>query len=151
MRNLTHRFAEHKGKSVRTGRPLSHPSHSAIRDHSLHADHPFTIADFGILSTVRSPKDTKLLESIYIKHFSPSLNNQASSYPLQILKWDFPSEASGQIELDFPFIAFNVVTLVRPSPVCRLDLFSLFLVWMNYFSFRLDVCNCVLPYLSKCF
>jgi len=32
---LRHRILEHKGKSVRTGLPLSNPSFSAIREHSF--------------------------------------------------------------------------------------------------------------------
>ncbi len=39
-RNLTLRFAEHKGVSPRTGREISSPSHSMIREHSVTHKHP---------------------------------------------------------------------------------------------------------------
>ena len=85
-RNLTYRFAEHKGISVRTDRPLSHPPHSAIRDHAVVSGHPIEKCDFNILSKARSHHDIKLLESIYIKQRTPNLNSQGASIPLQILK-----------------------------------------------------------------
>ena len=52
-RNLTYRFAEHKGVSVRTDRPLSHPPHSAIWDHAVASSHPIERCDFNILSKAR--------------------------------------------------------------------------------------------------
>ena len=86
VRNLALRFSEHKGVSARTGRPLASPSFSAIRSHSLQSDHPFSINDFTILKRASQPTDTKLLEALYIKHLSPSLNNQITSVSLNIVK-----------------------------------------------------------------
>ena len=84
-RNLTLRIAEHRGVSPRTNRPLSHPSYSAIRTHTLNSQHPFPIDDFKILMKAQNANDTKLLESIFIKYAKPDLNNQTSSSPLHIL------------------------------------------------------------------
>ena len=86
VRNLTLRFSEHKGVSARTGRPLASPSFSAIRSHSLQFDHPFTINDFTILKRANQATDTKLLEALYIRHLSPTLNNQLTSCSLNIVK-----------------------------------------------------------------
>ena len=79
---LLHRILEHKGKSVRTGRLLSHPSPSAIRDHSHHFDHPFSSADFQILTTCHSRFDLVTSESLLINKLQPDLNNTASATPL---------------------------------------------------------------------
>ena len=86
VRNLSLRFAEHRGVSARTNKPISSPSHSAIRSHALESDHNFSIDDFKILASVRSPLDTKLLETLFIKHLSPELNNQDTSFELNVLK-----------------------------------------------------------------
>ena len=47
-RHLTARIAEHRGRSFRTGFPLSKPSYSAIREHSEASDHPIYPSDFTI-------------------------------------------------------------------------------------------------------
>ena len=84
-RNLTLRIAEHKGKSARTGALLSNPSFSPIRSHSLDKDHIITDDSFKILMKAIHPFDTKLLESLFIKHTKPELNHQTSSNQLLIL------------------------------------------------------------------
>ena len=83
-RHLISRICEHKGISFRTNRPLSNPSHSNIRQHAFNCDHPILTSNFSLLSKCPS-NDLKLLESIYIHKIVPSLNNQNSSCPLNIL------------------------------------------------------------------
>ena len=78
QRNLFLRTAEHRGLSARTGRPISSPSFSAIRTHSEHMNHPFSISDFKILHKARNSFDLIILESLYIKHLKPELNNYSS-------------------------------------------------------------------------
>ena len=85
-RHLISRICEHKGISFRTNRPLSNPSHSNIRQHAFNCDHPISTSNFSLLSKC-APNDLKLLESIYIQKIVPSLNNQNSSCPLNILNW----------------------------------------------------------------
>ena len=83
-RNISHRFAEHRGISVRTGRPQSSPVFSAIRMHAMNYDHNFSINDFKILDKGNSTLDIKLLEALYIKHTSPELNGKNGSNYLMI-------------------------------------------------------------------
>ena len=84
-RNLSLRIAEHKGRSPRTGAILSSPSFSQIRNHSLDEDHLINNDSFKILMKASHPFDTKILESLFIKHLKPELNNQHTSNQLLIL------------------------------------------------------------------
>lgn len=84
-RNLKLRIAEHGGVSVRTGNPISHPSFSQIRSHCQLNKHEFSEQDFKILSKVKLPSDTRILESVYIKHLKPEINNQTTSFQLSVL------------------------------------------------------------------
>jgi len=79
---LRHRISEHKGKSFRTGLPLSKPSFSAIREHSLQHSHPFSNTDFSILSSHSSRQDLITSESLLIKKMKPELNNITTATPL---------------------------------------------------------------------
>ncbi|XP_069970997.1 uncharacterized protein [Penaeus vannamei] len=79
---LRHRISEHKGKSFRTGLPLSKPSFSAIREHSLQHSHPFSNTDFSILSSHSSRQDLITSESLLIKKMKPELNNITTTTPL---------------------------------------------------------------------
>ena len=84
-RNLTLRFAEHKGVSARTGKPTTQPSFSQIRNHSQFNKHDFSENDFKILCKAQSPNDTRILESLFIKHMKPEINNQTTSLHLSIV------------------------------------------------------------------
>ena len=84
QRHLISRICEHKGISPRTSMPFSNPPFSNIREHALSFDHPIKVDNFSVLARCPS-HDLRLLESIFIHKFSPNLNNQASSFPLQIL------------------------------------------------------------------
>ena len=86
QRNLLLRFAEHSGKSARTGRPISNPFTSAIRKHSEQTHHHFNDTNFSILHKAKHDFDLPILESLYIKHTAPQLNLDASSYPLLTFK-----------------------------------------------------------------
>ena len=86
QRHLISRICEHKGISPRTSMPFSNPPFSNIREHALSFDHPIKVDNFSVLARCHS-HDLRLLESIFIHKFSPNLNNQASSFPLQILSW----------------------------------------------------------------
>ena len=81
---LRHRILEHRGLSIRTGFPLSKPSHSAIRDHSLAMDHPFTNQDFTILTLTCNRLDLVISESLFIGRMKPELNENLSSFNLSI-------------------------------------------------------------------
>ena len=85
-RNLTLRFAEHSGKSARTGRPISHPFNSSIRTHSERMNHPLDKSDFNIIHKARDSQDLPILESLYILHKKPELNCDSSSYQLLTFK-----------------------------------------------------------------
>ena len=82
---LRHRITEHRGLSIRTGFPLSRPSHSAIRDHSLTENHPFTNQDFKILTFASDRLDLVISESLLIKRMKPELNANSSAFELSLL------------------------------------------------------------------
>ena len=65
LRHLAARIAEHKGKSLRTGQPLSKPPFSAIRDHASAENHPISQNQFSILGSQRTDMDLRVLESLY--------------------------------------------------------------------------------------
>jgi len=79
---LRHRILEHKGKSFRTGLPLSKPSFSAIREHSQHHSHPFCNTDFRILSSHSSRPDLIISESLLIQRMKPELNHTTTATTL---------------------------------------------------------------------
>ena len=87
-RNLTLRFAEHCGKSARTGRPIAHPFNSSIRSHCEQKKHPLNIEDFKILHRARNELDLPTLESLYIQHLKPELNSDTSSVALYTFKYN---------------------------------------------------------------
>ena len=81
---LKHRILEHRGLSIRTEFPLVKPSHSAIRDHSLSSDHPFTNRDFEILTFASNRLDLVISESLMIRRLKPALNGNLSSFQLSL-------------------------------------------------------------------
>lgn len=76
---LRHRILEHKGRSFRTGLPLSRPSFLAIREHSHNHSHPFSNTDFNILATHSSRQDLIISESLLIRKMKPELNNSTTA------------------------------------------------------------------------
>jgi len=85
-RNLMMRYCEHKGVSYRTLRPLSSPTYSLIRDHSLKTNHVIKLDDFTILRKANDVIDLRILESLLIKEIKPKINNNESSATLYTLK-----------------------------------------------------------------
>ena len=79
-----HRYMEHLGRSFRTGYPLSKPSFSAIRQHSLENDHPFTNRDFKILTCAQNRLELIISESLLIRAMKPELNNTTSAFQLSL-------------------------------------------------------------------
>ena len=74
----------HMGVSHRTGSTLSNKEFSAIRNHSISCKHHIQYTDFKILALSQNSYSLPFLESLYIKHLSPNLNNTTSSVPLHI-------------------------------------------------------------------
>ena len=83
-RHLKTRIAEHKGLSNRTGKPITNPSHSSIRDHSLETGHELNSQNFKIIFRCNS-LDLKISESILINQNQPNFNNMETSTNLSIL------------------------------------------------------------------
>ena len=73
-RALKVRIHEHLGKSHRTGLYLNQMKFSAIRDHSLETDHPFSEKDFTIVARFNNSEDAILGEKILIGKQNPELN-----------------------------------------------------------------------------
>jgi len=76
------RYSSHQGVSFRTGRHLSNPENSSIRDHSEQSNHPFKIQNFSILDNVQPLIQLRTLESLYIYKCKPQLNDSQSAMPL---------------------------------------------------------------------
>ena len=83
-RHLHTRIAEHRGVSSRTGKLLTSPPNSNIRDHLVSSDHPIIAENFEIIATANK-YDIRIVESILIHKTKPTLNDQNSSIPLNIL------------------------------------------------------------------
>ena len=74
----------HMGISYRTGCTLAKKEFSAIRNHSISCKHKIQYNDFKILAQSQNSHSLPFLESLYIKHLSPNLNNTTTSVPLHI-------------------------------------------------------------------
>ena len=83
-RALHDRICEHMGISHRTGNTLTTPPFSSIREHSQLCSHQITSESFHIIGRCRIDENLLLLESVFIKHLKPSLNNTESAAPLHI-------------------------------------------------------------------
>ena len=76
------RIAEHMGVSVRTGRPLQAPNHSAIMEHHCITKHNISTNNFKILSKCNNNLyDLRTIESLYITKIKPNLN---SGLPIEL-------------------------------------------------------------------
>ena len=78
------RYHEHKGTSSRTGRMLTHPLNSSIRDHCDMCRCSFSLEDFNILFRGSNETEIRIAESIFIKTKAPQLNQESASFPLKI-------------------------------------------------------------------
>ena len=83
-RALRDRICEHIGVSYRTGGKLTDPKYSSIRAHSETCSHPINDQAFRIIGRCRKDENLRLLESVFIKHLKPNLNNTESAAPLHI-------------------------------------------------------------------
>ena len=78
------RRLEHLGRSIHTGRPITNPSFSNIREHAEQENHPLSQANFKIIRSMPDKTSLLIAESLHIKFNNPSLNNHATSFPLII-------------------------------------------------------------------
>ena len=78
-RNLFVRVAEHAGRSYRTGRILTVPPHSVVREHAERCHVPIRIANFKVLDSSSCSSDLRILESLHIHKRKPKLNIANSS------------------------------------------------------------------------
>ena len=87
IRTLQTRIMEHRGVSHRTGRPLTRPPQSAIREHSGICGGGCVISkdSFIILGSQNTTTDLRILESLYIHRLKPTLNEMASAFPLKVI------------------------------------------------------------------
>ena len=84
-RTLATRVAEHAGKSSRTGRALTTPPHSSVRERAETCGSPVTTNQFKILYFCNSNNDLCILESLYIYKLKAASNDSQSSHPLHIV------------------------------------------------------------------
>lgn len=85
VRSLRVRFCSHMGISHRTDKLLKTKEPSAIRSHAIACKADITLEDFSIIDRHNNETSLRILESIHIKKRRPTLNNDSSAYPLQIL------------------------------------------------------------------
>ena len=81
------RVCSHKGLSYRTLSKLSNPEPSMIGHHSKSCGSEITMNDFKILGTASCPADLRILESLYIKFLSPTLNKDVTAHPHLLVKF----------------------------------------------------------------
>ena len=85
IRAVHMRIADHRGRSFRTGKLISNPMQSAIREHSLKCSKTISPSDFSILGSDKGEIGLRIMESIYINTQKPSLNDKQSSFSLKII------------------------------------------------------------------
>ena len=85
-RNLYIRVHEHSGKSPRTGKMISCPSHSSILDHSIICNTKIDISKFKILEQISCKFSLRILESLYINKEKSKLNYMHSIIPLLVIR-----------------------------------------------------------------
>ena len=84
VRHFHKRISEHMGISGSTGKPISKPPFSNIRDHNQSSGHPISPNDFYILSPCSSSFELLVRESLLISKLKPLLNANLSSVPLTL-------------------------------------------------------------------
>ena len=84
-RVLRDRICEHMNVSNRTGNTLASEKYSSIREHSTKCSHPINDDSFRIIGRCRKGDDLRLLESVFIRHLKPNLNNTESAVALHII------------------------------------------------------------------
>ena len=82
---LFSRYHDHKGSSSRTGRTLSSPLYSNIRDHCENScECNFSIDDFSVIFKGSTETEIRIAESLLIRSKRPTLNQDSASYPLKL-------------------------------------------------------------------
>lgn len=82
-RQLRVRISEHRGRSIRTNRPLAKPPFSAIHKHSMEADHTIRVESFSVLASRANAMELPLLEALLTTQHRPSLASKET--PLELL------------------------------------------------------------------
>ena len=67
FRNFKTRMDDHIGQSSRTGRPLSQPSQSVVREHAEKCKFRLHYSHFAIVDVCKNISSLRILESLYIK------------------------------------------------------------------------------------
>ena len=83
-RNLKIRISEHMGISYRTNTPITTPSFSRIREHSMSCNHPIREQDFSIKFRANFTKDLRIAESLFILKEKPEINGNELATRLAI-------------------------------------------------------------------
>ena len=78
QRHLKTRISEHRGVSVRTGKPITRPAFSNIRDHAWDTDHRIIEDNFKIITKSTYNSDLSILEALAIHEHRPSLNEYSA-------------------------------------------------------------------------
>ena len=80
------RYHEHKGTSNRTGRSLTRPLYSTIREHCENmCKCSFSLDNFSVLYRGSKEVEIRIAESIQIKFRKPQLNQDTTSYTLKFV------------------------------------------------------------------
>ena len=74
----------HRGVSHRTRLPLSKKEFSAICNHASKCKYNMQYNDFKILAQSPDSRSLPILEPLFIKQLSPTLNNNSSAVPLHV-------------------------------------------------------------------
>ena len=85
LKCLRTRAEQHFGRSSRTGHLLVRPLQSTVRDHIFNCTSGFNLEDFKVLSSFSDNNLLRIAESIEINLKKPDLNNDSSSFPLQLV------------------------------------------------------------------
>ena len=80
VRHFHNGISEHMGIFGSTGKPLSKPPFSNIRNRHQSSGHPISHDDFSILSSCSSPFELLLRERLLISKLKPSLNANLRNY-----------------------------------------------------------------------
>ena len=83
-RNLSTRISEHLGVSSRTGKQLTAPSFSAIRQHGELTGHALNAGQFRVVTQAPSSTDLDIYEALVIQKSLPSLNTMIKSCELHL-------------------------------------------------------------------
>ena len=83
-RHVGSRIAEHTGVSFATKKPIVGDKNSAIQRHIASTNHSTESDQFKVLCRAKSRFDLLIKESLYIARDLPALNNNVSSYPLNL-------------------------------------------------------------------